>query len=97
MTFNFAEEGIGNLTDPILQAISRRATLHEMVRDYQQAACDLKRLISILETQSNERAKLSDSPSESNAVKELRQAHKRLVSVEDQAKKGTPLDVYLIL
>uniref|UniRef100_A0A368UJR5 J domain-containing protein n=1 Tax=Glycine max TaxID=3847 RepID=A0A368UJR5_SOYBN len=79
------------------KAISRRATLHEMVRDYEQAACDLKRLIAVLETQSNERAKQSDSPSGSNAVKELRQAHQRLLSVEDQAKKGAPLDVYLIL
>ncbi|KAG4915892.1 hypothetical protein JHK87_053449 [Glycine soja] len=79
------------------KAISRRATLYEMVRDYEQAACDLKRLIAVLETQSNERAKQSDSPSGSNAVKELRQAHQRLLSVEDQAKKGTPLDVYLIL
>ncbi|KAG5055093.1 hypothetical protein JHK85_007603 [Glycine max] len=79
------------------KAISRRATLHEMVRDYEQAACDLKRLIAVLETQSNERAKQSDSPSGSNGVKELRQAHQRLLSVEDQAKKGTPLDVYLIL
>nr|KYP52002.1 DnaJ isogeny subfamily C member 7 [Cajanus cajan] len=79
------------------KAISRRATLHEMVRDYEQAACDLKRLIAVLETQSNERAKQSDSPSGSNGVKELRQAHQRLLSVEDQAKKGTPLDIYLIL
>ncbi|KAL2320716.1 hypothetical protein Fmac_029685 [Flemingia macrophylla] len=79
------------------KAISRRATLHEMVRDYEQAACDLKRLLAVLETQSNERAKQSDSPSGSNGVKESRQAQQRLLSVEDQAKKGTPLDVYLIL
>ncbi|RDX72126.1 DnaJ-like subfamily C member 7, partial [Mucuna pruriens] len=79
------------------KAISRRATLHEMVRDYEKAACDLKKLISVLEMQSNERAKQSDSPSGSNGVKESRQAHQRLLSVEDQAKKGTPLDVYLIL
>lgn len=96
MVFLF-DSGCQNLIDLILQAISRRATLHEMVRDYEQAACDLKRLIAVLETQSNERAKQSDSPSGSNAVKELRQAHQRLLSVEDQAKKGTPLDVYLIL
>jgi len=68
-----------------------------MVRDYEQAACDLKRLIAVLETQSNERDKQSDSPNGSKGVKELRQARQRLLSVEDQAKKGTPLDVYLIL
>ncbi|XP_027926546.1 uncharacterized protein LOC114183653 [Vigna unguiculata] len=79
------------------KAISRRATLLEMVRDYEQAACDLKRLIVVLETQSNERDKQSDSPSGSKGVKESRQARQRLLSVEDQAKKGTPLDVYLIL
>ncbi|KAK7396218.1 hypothetical protein VNO78_17067 [Psophocarpus tetragonolobus] len=67
------------------KAISRRATLHEMVRDYEQATCDLKRHITVLESQSNE------------STKESRQAHQRLHSVEDQAKKGTPLDVYLIL
>ncbi|CAJ1913063.1 unnamed protein product [Sphenostylis stenocarpa] len=79
------------------KAISRRATLLEMVRDYEHAACDLKRLIAIIETQSNERDKQSDSPNGSKGMKESRQAHQRLLSVEDQAKKGTPLDVYLIL
>ncbi|BAT85214.1 uncharacterized protein HKW66_Vig0048560 [Vigna angularis] len=79
------------------KAISRRATLLEMVRDYEQASCDLKRLIAVLETQSNERDKQSDSPNGSKGVKESRQARQRLLSVEDQAKKGTPLDVYLIL
>ncbi|XP_061339032.1 uncharacterized protein LOC133285768 [Gastrolobium bilobum] len=79
------------------KAISRRATLHEMVRDYEQAACDLKRLVSVLETQSNEKAKQSDSPCGSNGVKESRQAHQRLLLVEDEAKKGTPLNFYLIL
>ncbi|KAK7244507.1 hypothetical protein RIF29_39330 [Crotalaria pallida] len=79
------------------KAISRRATLHEKVRHYEQAACDLRKLISVLETQSDEKSKLSDSPSGSNGVKESRQAHKRLLAVEDQAKKEIPLDFYLIL
>ncbi|KAL5080428.1 hypothetical protein RYX36_008849 [Vicia faba] len=43
------------------KAISRRATLHEMVRDYEQAACDIRRLISVLGSQSNEKAKNSES------------------------------------
>ncbi|XP_019426030.1 PREDICTED: uncharacterized protein LOC109334616 isoform X1 [Lupinus angustifolius] len=79
------------------KAISRRATLHEKVRDYEQAACDLRKLISVFESQSDEKAKPSDSPSGSNGVKESRQAHQRLLSVEDQAKKKTLLDFYLIL
>lgn len=68
-----------------------------MVRDYEQAACDLKRLISVLEIQSTARAKQSDSPNGSNGKKESRQAQQRLLSMEDKAKKGTPLDFYLIL
>ncbi|WJX78342.1 hypothetical protein P8452_61574 [Trifolium repens] len=79
------------------KAISRRATLHEMVRDYAQAACDLRRLISVLGSQSNEKAKHSDSPNGSPGGKESRQAQQRLLTVEDQAKMGTPLDFYLIL
>jgi hypothetical protein len=69
------KEGTENLITLILQAISRRATLHEMVRDYEQAACDLRSLMSILETQSNEKAKQSSSPSGSNGGKESRQVH----------------------
>ena len=91
------KEGTENLITLILQAISRRATLHEMVRDYEQVACDLRSLMSILETQSNEKAKQSSSPSGSNGGKESRQVHQRLLSVEDQGKRGTPLDFYLIL
>ncbi|GAU17961.1 hypothetical protein TSUD_330860 [Trifolium subterraneum] len=59
------------------KAISRRATLHEMVRDYEQAACDLRRLISVLGSQSNEKAKHSDSPNGSTSGKESRQAQQR--------------------
>lgn len=97
LIYSGLKEGMGNLIALILQAISRRATLHEMVRDYEQAACDLRRLISVLETQSNQKDKKSDSPNGSNGRKELRQAQQRLLSMEDQAKKGTPLDFYLIL
>ncbi|KAI5430400.1 hypothetical protein KIW84_034834 [Lathyrus oleraceus] len=79
------------------KAISRRATLHEMVRDYEQAACDIRRLISVLGSQSNEKAKHSESPNGSTGGKESRQAQQRLLAVEDQAKMRTPLDFYLIL
>ncbi|KAE9621672.1 putative DnaJ domain, tetratricopeptide-like helical domain-containing protein [Lupinus albus] len=105
-----AHQALGQITDAIAdcsmamainamyaKAISRRATLHEKVRDYEQAACDLRKLISVLETQSDDKTKPSDSPTGSNGVKESRKAHQRLLSVEDQAKKQIPLDFYLIL
>lgn len=80
------------------KAISRRATLHETVRDFEQAACDLSRLLSVLENQSGERNKQSGTPDGSNgAVKESRQVRHHLLSVEEKAKKQTPLDFYLIL
>ncbi|KAA8518109.1 hypothetical protein F0562_015583 [Nyssa sinensis] len=81
------------------KAVSRRATLHETIRDYEQAASDLQRLISVLDKQSQEKVQQSgtpDRPSGSN-VKELRRARRRLSSVEEKAKKGTSLDLYLIL
>ncbi|KAJ7972177.1 DnaJ-like subfamily C member 7 [Quillaja saponaria] len=80
------------------KAISRRASLHEMVRDYGQAACDLRIFITILENQSEGKAKQSGTPGSSNSgVKESREAHRRLLSMEEKAKKETPLDLYLIL
>ncbi|KAF5941207.1 hypothetical protein HYC85_022374 [Camellia sinensis] len=81
------------------KAVSRRATLHETIRDYEQAASDLHRLISLLEKQSQEKVQQCGSPdgSAGGNVKELRQAHRRLSSVEEKAKKGISLDHYLIL
>lgn len=65
-----------------MQAVSRRATLHEKIRDYDQAASDLQMLISLLEKQSQE---------------ELTQIRRRHSSMEEKAKKGMSLDHYLIL
>ncbi|KAL7195966.1 hypothetical protein ACSBR1_036070 [Camellia fascicularis] len=81
------------------KAVSRRATLHETIRDYEQAASDLHRLISLLEKQSQEKVQQCGSPdgSAGGNVKELRQARRRLSSVEEKAKKGISLDHYLIL
>ncbi|PSS33553.1 Mitochondrial import receptor subunit like [Actinidia chinensis var. chinensis] len=81
------------------KAVSRRATLHETIRDYKQAASDLQRLISLLKKQWQEKVRQSGTPdrtTDSN-VKELTKAHRRLHSVEEKAKKGTSLDHYLIL
>lgn len=81
-----------------MQAVSRRATLYEMIRDYGQAAGDLQRLISIHENQSDEKAKQSGTTARSaSSVKELRQAQRHLPSMEEEAKRGIPLDFYLIL
>lgn len=81
-----------------MQAVSRRVTLHEMIRDYGQAASDLRRFISILENQSGDTAKESSTSGRSAAtVKELRKAQLRLPMLEEEAKKGASLDFYLIL
>lgn len=83
----------------LVQAVSRRATLHETIRDYEQAASDLHGLISLLEKQSQEKVQQCGSPdgSAGGNVKELRQARRRLSSVEEKAKKGISFDHYLIL
>ncbi|PSS33546.1 DnaJ subfamily C member like [Actinidia chinensis var. chinensis] len=81
------------------KALSRRATLHETIRDYKQAASDLQRLISLLKKQSQEKVRQSGTPDKpiDSTVKELTKAHRHLHSVEEKAKKGTSLDHYLIL
>ncbi|XP_035545296.1 uncharacterized protein LOC108982058 isoform X2 [Juglans regia] len=80
------------------KAVRRRATLHEMIRDYKQAASDLQRLVSILENCFDKKAKQSGTPDRStSSVKELRQAQKHLPLMEEKAKEGIPLDFYLIL
>ncbi|KAI3743531.1 hypothetical protein L1987_61241 [Smallanthus sonchifolius] len=67
-----------------LKAISRRASLYEMIRDYGQAANDLRRLVSSLTSQMDK----------SN---ELRQTQIRLYNIEEESKKEIPLNMYLIL
>ncbi|KDP26095.1 hypothetical protein JCGZ_21128 [Jatropha curcas] len=80
------------------KAVSRRAMLHEMIRDYGQAVNDLQRLITILENPSDGKARQSVTPGRSpSSTKELRQARRRLSLMEEEAKKGIPLDLYLIL
>lgn len=82
----------------LLQAVSRRATLHELIRDYKQAASDVQRFISILENPSHQKTKASGTSGELDSRhNELRKAKKRWSLIEEEAKKGTPLDVYLIL
>ncbi|ERN05158.1 uncharacterized protein LOC18433326 isoform X1 [Amborella trichopoda] len=100
-----AHQILGNITDAVAdctlaialdanyaKAISRRATLHELIRDYGQAINDLKRLISLLEKQEG-----CGKTGRSSILNDLRQARGRLAVLEEEAKKGLPLDLYLIL
>lgn len=102
-----AYQALGQLTDAIAdcslamvldanypKAISRRATLYEMIRDYGQSANDLRKLISLIQKQAN---KPGVSPKVVNKHSDLKQARARLLSVEDEARKDTPLNLYLIL
>ncbi|XP_013636555.1 PREDICTED: uncharacterized protein LOC106342233 [Brassica oleracea var. oleracea] len=87
------------LDENYTKAVSRRATLHEMIRDYDQAASDLKRLISILVKQNGEKAKTSETSSadRSSTRKELKQARQRLSVMEEKSKEGIALDFFLIM
>lgn len=76
-----------------LQAISRRATLHEMIRDYSQAANDLQRLISLLGRKED---RLGGGRSTNNKD-DPELARLRLAKVEEKARKEIPLDMYKIL
>lgn len=81
------------------KALSRRATLQEMIRDYKHAADDLQRLISILEIQSGKNSQKSATPGSATggSAKDLRKACRRLSSIQEKAKKERSLDLYLIL
>ncbi|XVF07172.1 hypothetical protein REPUB_Repub06bG0115500 [Reevesia pubescens] len=86
------------LNENYTKAVSRKAALHEMIRDYGQASRDLQRLISILEKQSDKKSHQSLTKDRSTGnSKELRQAQCQLSSVQEEAKREIPLDLYLIL
>ncbi|XP_020275832.1 uncharacterized protein LOC109850267 [Asparagus officinalis] len=80
------------------KAISRRATLHELIRDYGQAASDLNRLISLLQKQMEKKDNHSGGVGKSAADgTDLKRARARLVTVEEEARKGISLNMYMIL
>ncbi|PKU86080.1 uncharacterized protein LOC110105734 [Dendrobium catenatum] len=80
------------------RAISRRATLHEMIRDYGQAATDLQKLTSLLEMRSEDKNSTSGALGRSSSnITDLKQAQMRLCTVEEEARKGGTLDMYMIL
>ncbi|XP_020579563.1 uncharacterized protein LOC110024116 isoform X2 [Phalaenopsis equestris] len=106
-----AYQALGQITDAIAdcslaialdstykRAISRRATLHEMIRDYGQAVTDLQKLTSLLEVHSDDKNSASGSLGRSSSnFEDLNQARMRLSRVEDEARKGATLNMYMIL
>ncbi|PIA48330.1 hypothetical protein AQUCO_01400734v1 [Aquilegia coerulea] len=106
-----AHQALGQIADAIadcslaialdgnyVKAISRRATLHEMIRDFSHAALDLQRLVCLLEKQTEEKVNQSGKLGRSTSgIIDLKQAHSRLSTAEEEARKGIPLNLYLIL
>ncbi|CAI9768623.1 unnamed protein product [Fraxinus pennsylvanica] len=80
-----------------LKAISRRAMLFEMIRDYGQAAADLQKLVSLLLNQVESKAEQSAQSDKMSCMTELRQARLKLSAMEDASRNEFPLNMYLIL
>nr|CAB3472817.1 unnamed protein product [Digitaria exilis] len=78
------------------KAISRRSSLYELIRDYDQAENDLHRLITLLEKQLQENTSMPSEKTES-IHSNLNRANLRFSSLKRDARKGAPLNVYLIL
>lgn len=80
-----------------MQALSRRASLFEMIRDYGQAASDLQRLVSLLTRNMENKISGSGSHNKMSSVNEIRQTQQKLSAMEEEARKEIPLNFYLIL
>uniref|UniRef100_A0A0A9DH05 J domain-containing protein n=1 Tax=Arundo donax TaxID=35708 RepID=A0A0A9DH05_ARUDO len=78
------------------KAISRRSSFYELIRDYGQAANDLRRLISLLEKQLQENISMPSEKTDS-IRSNLNRANLRFSSLERDARKGASLNMYLIL
>ena len=65
-----------------------------MIRDYGQACNDLRRLIILLE---DNQSKESKGGTPSTNMHDLKQAQDRLAKVEEEMKKGAPIDYYMLL
>ncbi|KAM0008904.1 putative DnaJ domain, tetratricopeptide-like helical domain superfamily [Helianthus debilis subsp. tardiflorus] len=97
ITDGIADCSLAIALDPnYLKAISRRASLYEMIRDYGQAAKDLQRLVSLLTTQV-EKGAVSGALDNLSCINELKQTQIQLSNVEMESRKGIPLNAYLIL
>ncbi|WVZ71630.1 hypothetical protein U9M48_020197 [Paspalum notatum var. saurae] len=73
------------------KAISRRSSLYELLRDYDQAANDLHRLIALLEKQLQENMSMPLEKTES-IRSNLNRASLRCSSLERDARKGASLN-----
>ncbi|KAL0550821.1 hypothetical protein IC582_009885 [Cucumis melo] len=85
------------LDEEYFKAISRRATLYEMIRDYGQAANDLQKLVSLFSKELEKTYQYATSDRSSTSTNDLRQTRLRLAEVEEESRKEIPLDMYLIL
>lgn len=79
------------------KAISRRATLFEMIRDFGQASTDLHRLESLLKRHVEDKVNQSGASDRMSRLNELKQTQQRLYIMEEKARKDIPLNMYLIL
>ncbi|ESQ41213.1 hypothetical protein EUTSA_v10012476mg [Eutrema salsugineum] len=78
------------------KAISRRATLFEMIRDYGQAASDMHKYVNSLTKQMEEKTS-GVHDRFTNLANDIRQARIRLSELEEKSRKETSLDMYLVL
>ncbi|XP_022995011.1 uncharacterized protein LOC111490693 [Cucurbita maxima] len=85
------------LDEEFFKAISRRATLYEMIRDYGQAANDLQKFILLFSKELEKTYQFGNSDRSSTSANDLRQARLHLAEVEEESRKEIPLDMYLIL
>lgn len=68
-----------------------------MIRDYAQAANDLRRLVSVLKKQFKDNNNRDEVSRRITCNVDIKGAHLRLRSVEEEAKKETTLNLYMIL
>lgn len=80
-----------------LQAISRRATLFEMIRDFGQASTDLHRLESLLKRHIEDKVNHCGASDRMSRLNELKQIQQRLYMMEEKSRRDIPLNMYLIL
>ncbi|KAK4408293.1 Ubiquitin carboxyl-terminal hydrolase 24 [Sesamum angolense] len=79
------------------KALSRRASLYEMIRDYGQAVADLQKLVSLLTKEVDKKTNQSGAFDKTDCVAELRQARMKLSEMEEACRNEIPLNMYLIL
>ncbi|XP_011090144.1 uncharacterized protein LOC105170911 [Sesamum indicum] len=79
------------------KALSRRASLYEMIRDYGQAVADLQKLVSLLTKEVDKKMNQSGPSDKMDCVTELRQARMKLSEMEEACRNEIPLNMYLIL